>query len=399
MVPRSAPSASTLQVARQVDQGEEHVAHLLLDLRLVPGRDGRVELAHLLGDLGPRARGVLPVEADARHLLADALRARERRHAAGNAGEDAALALLLGLELLPVAQHLVGVLGRQVAEDVGMTMNELVHDAGHDVVDGERSPPGAPSSAWKTTCSRRSPSSSRMALRSPESMASMTSHASSRHVLAQRLEGLLPVPGAAVGGEQAPHEADQAGQGGAVLLARAGAPGAGRPRRNEGGAPLVDTGARQGRVAPFRHGARQATVAGGNVDLAPLPRRPPLIPMVSPAVRRGLTFAFFVGMALLGYLLRGVLVPLFFAFLLAYALDPFVDWLEARKVPRTRGRAPGHARHRGLLFVLFLFFAIPVFVDELRDASADLPDAAAGARGAASSRGCGRRSTSSPRTR
>ena len=34
-------------------------------------------------------------------------------------------------------------------------------------------------------------------------------------------------------------------------------------------------------------------------------------------------------------MLRGVLVPLFFAFLLAYALDPFVDWLEARKVPRT----------------------------------------------------------------
>ena len=37
----------------------------------------------------------------------------------------------------------------------------------------------------------------------------------------------------------------------------------------------------------------------------------------------------------LAYLLRGVLVPLFFAFLLAYALDPFVDWLEARRIPRT----------------------------------------------------------------
>lgn len=62
--------------------------------------------------------------------------------------------------------------------------------------------------------------------------------------------------------------------------------------------------------------------------------------MVSPAVRRALTFLFFAGVTLLAYLLRGVLVPLFFAFLLAYALDPFVDWFEARKSPaRSRPRA------------------------------------------------------------
>ena len=39
----------------------------------------------------------------------------------------------------------------------------------------------------------------------------------------------------------------------------------------------------------------------------------------------------------LAYLLRGVLVPLFLAFLLAYALDPFVDRLEALRVPRPLG--------------------------------------------------------------
>src|SRR4030095_15433839 len=39
----------------------------------------------------------------------------------------------------------------------------------------------------------------------------------------------------------------------------------------------------------------------------------------------------------LTYLLRGVLVPLFFAFLLAYALDPIVDRLELLRVPRTVG--------------------------------------------------------------
>src|SRR5437762_3692090 len=66
----------------------------------------------------------------------------------------------------------------------------------------------------------------------------------------------------------------------------------------------------------------------------------------------------------LAYLLRGVLVPLFFAFLLAYALDPFVDRLEALKVPRTAGAVIVVV---GIfaLFVLLLIYAIPMFVDEL----------------------------------
>ena len=51
--------------------------------------------------------------------------------------QHAPLALLLGLELLPVAQHLVGVLRRQVAEDVRVPVDELVDDALDDVVDGE----------------------------------------------------------------------------------------------------------------------------------------------------------------------------------------------------------------------------------------------------------------------
>ena len=72
------------------------------------------------------------------------------------------------------------------------------------------------------------------------------------------------------------------------------------------------------------------------------------------------------------YILRGVLVPLFFAFLLAYALDPFVDWLEARKVPRTLA-APIVMMAIAGLFGLVVVFAIPLFVDELRSAAADLP--------------------------
>jgi predicted PurR-regulated permease PerM len=80
-----------------------------------------------------------------------------------------------------------------------------------------------------------------------------------------------------------------------------------------------------------------------------------------------------VGVAIaFAYVLRGVLVPLFFAFLLAYALDPFVDWLEARKVPRSLA-APivmmGIAGFIGMVVI----FAIPMFVEELRAAAADLP--------------------------
>jgi predicted PurR-regulated permease PerM len=104
-----------------------------------------------------------------------------------------------------------------------------------------------------------------------------------------------------------------------------------------------------------------------------MPPSLPSMPIVSPAVRRALTFAFCAGIFALAYLLRGVLVPLFFAFLLAYALDPFVDWLAERGFPR--GVAAilvmlGIAS----LFTAVLVFAVPMFVDELRAAATDLPD-------------------------
>jgi predicted PurR-regulated permease PerM len=99
---------------------------------------------------------------------------------------------------------------------------------------------------------------------------------------------------------------------------------------------------------------------------------PPSLP-ASPAFRRGLVLLVVAGLVGLAYLLRGVLVPLFFAFLLAYALDPFVDWLEARKVPRTLA-APMVMLGIAGFFTLVLVFAIPMFVDEVRDASSDLPD-------------------------
>jgi predicted PurR-regulated permease PerM len=95
--------------------------------------------------------------------------------------------------------------------------------------------------------------------------------------------------------------------------------------------------------------------------------------MVTPTIRRGLVMAAAVGVLGLAYVLRGVLVPLFFAFMLAYALDPFVDWLHERRVPR--GLAAPIVMLLLLGFVtLVAVFAVPMFFEELRSAAADLPD-------------------------
>jgi predicted PurR-regulated permease PerM len=94
---------------------------------------------------------------------------------------------------------------------------------------------------------------------------------------------------------------------------------------------------------------------------------------ISPGYRRA---AVLLGIAAgLGFAnaLRGVLVPLFFAFLLAYALDPFVDWMEARKIPRGVA-APLVMLAIAGLFTVVCIFAVPMFLDEARAAAADLPE-------------------------
>ena len=68
-----------------------------------------------------------------------------------------------------------------------------------------------------------------------------------------------------------------------------------------------------------------------------------------------------------------MLVPLFLAFLLAYALDPFVDRLEALRVPRPLGAILVMLGIASLVSVV-LVYAVPMFVDEVRDASSALPD-------------------------
>jgi predicted PurR-regulated permease PerM len=78
------------------------------------------------------------------------------------------------------------------------------------------------------------------------------------------------------------------------------------------------------------------------------------------------------GVVVFTYLLRGVLIPLFFAFLLAYALDPFVDWVEAKRVPRSLA-APIVMLTIAALIVVVVVFAIPMFVEELEAAALDFP--------------------------
>jgi predicted PurR-regulated permease PerM len=75
---------------------------------------------------------------------------------------------------------------------------------------------------------------------------------------------------------------------------------------------------------------------------------------------------------LLAYALRGVLVPLFLAFLLAYALDPLVDRVVALGIPR---RPASVLVMVGILAVAgtSVTFAVPYLFDEFIDAAAALP--------------------------
>ncbi|MFZ1864914.1 MAG: AI-2E family transporter [Polyangiales bacterium] len=61
------------------------------------------------------------------------------------------------------------------------------------------------------------------------------------------------------------------------------------------------------------------------------------------------------------YALRGVLAPVFFAFLIAYVLDPVVDRIEGSRLLRNRRIARGVAISV-LLFVVFLVTALVLFV-------------------------------------
>lgn len=93
-----------------------------------------------------------------------------------------------------------------------------------------------------------------------------------------------------------------------------------------------------------------------------------------PPYSRRLLFLAALGLlAALGYALRGVLVPLFLAFLVAYALDPVVERLTRLRVPRSIG-APLVLLALSAVVVATIFIAVPIVVDEFVDAARRLPD-------------------------
>jgi len=72
------------------------------------------------------------------------------------------------------------------------------------------------------------------------------------------------------------------------------------------------------------------------------------------------------------YELRGVLTPVFFAFLIAYMLDPVVDRFESMGVPRAAGITILLTLVLGGI-ALFVVLAVPGIVQDVADFSAVLP--------------------------
>ena len=102
----------------------------------------------------------------------------------------------------------------------------------------------------------------------------------------------------------------------------------------------------------------------------------------STSLRRWLFVAAFAAVLALAWVLRGVLVPLFFAFLVAYALDPVVDRLARLGVPRGLGAALVMLASIAAI-VTALFFAVPTVLDEFETAASRLPQQLEALRGLA----------------
>lgn len=92
----------------------------------------------------------------------------------------------------------------------------------------------------------------------------------------------------------------------------------------------------------------------------------------TPNGRRVLTWACAAGGLALAYTLRGVILPLFLAFLVAYALDPIVDRLDRLRIPRSVG-APLVMLALVAAVVTVIFVGVPFAVEEFRAASERLP--------------------------
>jgi predicted PurR-regulated permease PerM len=97
------------------------------------------------------------------------------------------------------------------------------------------------------------------------------------------------------------------------------------------------------------------------------------------SARRLLPWIGGAGAIALAYALRGVILPLFLAFLVAYALDPLVERLERWRIPRSVG-APLLMLALVAAVVTVIFLGVPFAVDEFGRAAERLPLELASAR-------------------
>ncbi len=107
-------------------------------------------------------------------------------------------------------------------------------------------------------------------------------------------------------------------------------------------------------------------------SLPEAPSEPPLRERFDPAPRMLLLLLLGVLAVAVAYLLRAVLAPLFFAFIVAYALDPAVDRLERVRVPRPVGAALIMLAITSGLVVLVIY-AVPMFSSQVRVTATELP--------------------------
>ena len=192
-----------LHPAPEVDEREEDVAELVE--HLLVGRGGP-QLLELLLHLLPHARDRVPVPAQGRCALLDLAAARQGRQRAGDPAEGvgallAPLGALVGLDGLPVAEHLVDPIGGDVAEHVRVASHDLSRDGPIDIGQVEFPLLGG---------------ELRVEDHLQEEVAQLLGEVGGRAVLdrvdrlvglleqvrAQREMGLLPIPRAAVGGAQ-----------------------------------------------------------------------------------------------------------------------------------------------------------------------------------------------------
>ena len=72
------------------------------------------------------------------------------------------------------------------------------------------------------------------------------------------------------------------------------------------------------------------------------------------------------------YLIRDILMILFISLVLASALDPWVDWLQKRKIPRSVGVLLLYLATMSVL-ILSVYLITPPIANEVRDLSSNLP--------------------------